>query len=163
MVDTDLQRQKFRGRLKRIKSGGPNTLGQVYIGPHDELGGPEASKPHFGIPATIFCFILGAVAYLLGSLGQFHLLSEDGVYTTAQFGDSGAALMAWSGDLALAAVALLVLIKLTRRRGFGPYLVGAIGISAMLVGQPLAVGVKPELFTALYSEHYVARVLRTQG
>ena len=36
MAIAQVQRQSFEDRLKRINSGGPNTMGEVHIGPRDE-------------------------------------------------------------------------------------------------------------------------------
>lgn len=164
MINADIQKQEFAGRLKRIEKGGPNTMGHVYVGPAEDAGGGDiVDKPHFGIFATIAALLLGALAYGLGNLGQFHFLSVDGAYLPERLGESGAMVAATFGDLVIAALAVLILLRLFRLRGFGPVLVGAIGIFGMMGVQSYAIQAMPEVYAALYSDAYINEYISQPG
>lgn len=162
MLDADLQRQKFQTRLQRIKKGAPNTLGQIYVGPADEPGEAAPTKPHFGFRATFLAFVLGGLAYAIGHIGQFHLLTGHADMLAERIGTDAAAVTAAMGDVILAGVALFILIKLCRMRGFGPGLVGAIGLFAMMGAESTAIRAAPEVFAALYSPEFVRQYLQDE-
>lgn len=158
MISADHQKNQFAGRLKRIEKGGPNTMGQIYIGPAEDMRDPSGLKPHFGIVATVLAFVLGVVAYAAGHLGQFHLVVKDGAPLAARLGESGLNAAATIGDVLLAAVILFVLIKLVfRMRGLGPAFVGAIGLFVMMGAESKIMQAAPEIYAALYSQEFVAR------
>ncbi len=162
MPTAENQRNQFDGRLKRIQKGGANTMRQIYIGPAGAGVDPARQRPHFGLFATIVAFILGALAFLLGSLVQFHVLAEDGLLPAGQFGATAEMMAAMLGDVMIAAVALFVLIKMCRLKGLGPVLVGAIGLFAMMGGHSLSVGSAPQIYATLYSADYVEQHLARQ-
>ena len=157
MINSDLQRDEFQGRLNRIKKGGPNMLGQVYVGPAEEPGALTDLKPHFGIMATLLALIVGALAYGVGSLFQFHTLSDDGKFTVERLGESGAQVAANFGDMFIAVLAVIILLKIVRLSGFAPYLVAALGLFGMMGLHSKAVNALPEFYSTLYSESYVAQ------
>ena len=87
MINSDLQRDEFQGRLNRIKKGGPNMLGQVYVGPAEEPGALTDLKPHFGIMATLLALIVGALGFAghgRGSAAERH--EQCGGQTAVQCG-----------------------------------------------------------------------------
>ena len=152
MINADVQRDTFQGRLKRIKKGGPNTLGHVYVGPVEEDGSGN-SKPHFGIFATLLAFTFGAAAYFVGHLAQYHLAGD-----LERLGEQALMVAESAGDLIVAGLILFILVRLTRMRGVGPALVGAFGLFAMMGLHTFAVQMAPELYSDLYSENYVNQI-----
>ena len=162
MVNTDLQREQFQGRLKRIKKGAPNTLGHVYVGSAEDPGNVKPARGHFGIFKTLVALIVGLAAYFVGGLGQYHMLSDAGTYPVERLGETGAMVAATGGDLIFAALTMLVLFKFIRMRSFASILVGTIGIFLMMGAQSFVIGAAPEFYASLYSEDYVAQVLHTQ-
>lgn len=155
MVNTDLQRQQFEGRLQRIKRGGPNTLGQVYVGPaHETARG--AGTAHRSSPFKIILGILaGGLAYLLGNLGQFHLMNRAGELVSERLGETGMVMLSGAGDMLFACLVLIVLARIFRLRGLGPALAGLVGLFGMMGGHTLAITTAPEVYAALYSPSYV--------
>ncbi len=155
MLNSNLQRQEFHGRLKRIKKGAPNTFGQIYVGPQDEIASEAEGHAHFGVFRTILALMLGLVAYAIGHLAQYHLMISPETGMAADIGPSTLAVATNMGDLLVAVPVLLILLKLFRQSGFGPPLVGAMGLFLMMGLQAYTVEMAPDFYTALYSESYV--------
>lgn len=153
MINANIQKDQFQGRLQRIKKGGPNTLGHVYVGPVEE-GGTTTQRRHFGILATVAAFVFGVSAYFVGHLAQFHLAGD-----LERLGAEALMVAETSGDLIVAGLLLFILIRVTRMRGVGPFLVGAMGLFAMMGLHAFSVQMAPELYSGLYSEGYVSQYL----
>ena len=81
----DAQKMQFQQRLQRIAKGGPNTVGQVYVGPADTDRGTKKSKTagpevvgNILYPMSIIgAFLIGAFAVLLTRFIRFHMAGGD--------------------------------------------------------------------------------------
>lgn len=151
-VNSDHQKNAFQSRLKRIRKGGPNTMGQVYIGSaEDGIDVNDAIKPHFGIVATLISLVLGAAAYLLGDLIQFHLVSEMEAMLAEYAPAEAMPYVTDYGNFILAAAIFLLFMVLARLRGRGALLTGALAIAVTPFLLPKVWEAYPEIEQALYS------------
>ncbi len=91
------QRQGFEDRLARIQKGGVNTMGEVHIGPRDEVRASKKSKPantvrmkkkkngnkeigrSSGSTLIILAFIFGALSMFVGQSAAFHFFHPLGL------------------------------------------------------------------------------------
>ena len=169
------QRQGFEERLSKIKKGGANTMGEVQIGPRDE-GTARTSRPsntvrmkkkkkqnvNLGegsnvILAPIAAFI-GAGAMFVGQAAEYHLFQPDGLFTVSIPIDAIAPVLPYAHFviaflLAFSLAWAFGLTNLTRRIA----LIG--GLAAVAVWQTELVERYPDVYTAVFSEAFVAEKL----
>lgn len=153
MVQAQTQKAEFQDRLDRIKRGGPNTLGHVYVGPVEGRA-VRAKNKRFGFVAKIWALLIGSISYLVGHLIYFKLAPMlEGAYPQiASFWMAG-------GALGLAVPLIAVLLYKSRLRGMAPYVASMFGaVLAVGMHQYLVVNA-PELHASLYSDAYVQEIL----
>ncbi|MDJ1017425.1 MAG: hypothetical protein QNJ35_13010 [Paracoccaceae bacterium] len=96
----ETQRREFEERLKRINVGGNNTMGEVHIGPRDEVRANKMkrrSKPsntvrmkpkkkknvNLGEGSTsamiVIGFLIGGFSMFAGQIAAFHFFSDGGL------------------------------------------------------------------------------------
>lgn len=101
MSISNVQRRGFEDRLDRIKQGGANTMGEVHIGPRDEVRAKEGKSTSTvrlkksgrkkavtlgeGSNAVLvpLAVILGGVSMFVGQSAAFHLFAEGGLLQVA--------------------------------------------------------------------------------
>ncbi len=90
------QRDGFEDRLKRIKKGGANTMGEIQVGPREEIRAGSKSKPantvrvkrkkqkkkEVGRGSTMslmfMAFLFGGLSMFVGQVANFHFFQEGG-------------------------------------------------------------------------------------
>ena len=102
---------------------------------------------------------IGAFAYGLANLIQFHFLSQTGLTPQPEIGQSGAMFAAAFGDVVFSGVILVLLLRLLRISGLGLGLIAAFGLFAMMGSYSTAVRGAPDFYAALYSENFVSHYL----
>ncbi|MBT8474200.1 MAG: hypothetical protein HKO95_10985 [Rhodobacteraceae bacterium] len=153
------QRDVFVERLKRIEKGGPNTIGELLIGPGD-VEGPKLKKQRKklrlgwlgDIAIMPFAAALGAVAMLSGRVGAYHL-TQPGAEGVAMVTSDAMILMTDIGIALTLALALAWCFKLGRGLRLVALVAGFLGVmlfEAQLIEQA------PDAFVALFSETYVS-------
>lgn len=91
-----IQGDGFEDRLKRIKKGGANTMGEIQVGPREEIRAGSKTKPtntvrvkrkkqkkqEIGRGSTmsllILAFVFGGLSMFVGQVANFHLFQEGG-------------------------------------------------------------------------------------
>ena len=96
MALSNVQRSGFEDRLSRIKKGGDNTMGEVHIGPRDEVRAGDKTKPNNtvrmkkknknvkigeGSNASLvpLAFVFGAMSMFVGQAASYHLFADTGL------------------------------------------------------------------------------------
>ena len=156
------QRQSFEDRIGRIRDGGPNTMGTVYMGANDADGqtihrkrkGKGKAGRSFGVFMVPLAIIFGGLAMLGGRVGLFHLSAQPDLIPE----DYAEMALAWS-DLAIGLVLLFVFsVILKLGRGARKYAL-AMGFAAVMVGEAALIQQAPDLFVPMFSEEYVATAM----
>lgn len=163
----DVQRQGFDERIKRIRMGGPNTIGTIYVGPVDPDEKPAKSRRQrlarvgaaggsvlgalFMWP---FALLMGAVAMFAGRVAAFQISLRPEL-VPPQYAEI-APLVA---DVGIAAVLMIALgWAFSLGAGFRRVFLAA-GLVGVMMGEALIIQQAPELFVPLFSENYVAAQL----
>ncbi len=93
---SNAQRRGFEDRLSRIKNGGDNTMGEVHIGPREEVRAGEKRKPNntvrmkkktksvklgegSSITLVPLAFIFGAMSMFVGQAAAYHFFADTGL------------------------------------------------------------------------------------
>jgi hypothetical protein len=167
---SELHRQSFEDRLARIRQGGPNTIGEVHIGPREEVRARDAKaavkvlqsrkkKRRGSIVSTLLVLpvaaALGAFSIFAGRVAAFQLFSEEGLYSVALAGVPATMF----ADILIASVLAMVLAW-TFHMTYGLRRVAIIGgFVAMMTGEFMLIQEYPEVFSAFFSDTYVTAVL----
>ncbi|NND17189.1 MAG: hypothetical protein HKN98_01285 [Silicimonas sp.] len=175
MALENAQRSGFEDRLTRIKKGGANTMGEVQIGPRDEsqrgksrpsntvrikrkkrknVKVGEGSNVVFGLVAVF----VGGLSMVVGQATEFHLFQPDGLFTLTLPTDALAPVLPYvqfiiGGILALALGWAFGLTNTIRRIAL------ILGLVAATVWHAQLVERYPGVYTAIFSEAYVAEKL----
>lgn len=96
MAISNVQRRGFEDRLSRIRKGGDNTMGEVHIGPRDEVRAGQKTKAKNtvrmkkktrnvkigeGSNATLIplAFVFGAMSMFVGQAAAYHMFADTGL------------------------------------------------------------------------------------
>lgn len=166
---TELHRKGFEERLARINSGGPNCIGELHVGPRQEVRARDAQKAikrqvraaqRRGSPMV--SLLLLPVAVAIGALSMF-----TGRVTSYQFftGDDAIAFALMGvpvemfADVAIAGVLALALawaFHLT----WGLRRIGVLaGVVMMMTAEIQLMEQFPDIFATFFSDTYVASAL----
>lgn len=167
-VSATRQRATFEERLQRIRAGGPNTSGQVYVGIAEEAAGKTEAKPRRKVrerrqaeqsvavqlarlPFTMTgAFLLGAVLVFAMRYLRFRYLGE------GLIGEDPRVSMAL--DAAGATLAVVLVRVLFRSGGVIRTPTRVLGVLAMLLGMHNLVHIAPEPFSRMFSPEWTAAV-----
>lgn len=164
-------RQTFEARLARIKQGGPNTIGQIHVGPPAEVRARDAkaaaaapkagsrkrrgSSPLRTLIALPVAAALGALAMFAGRVAAFRFFSDEGLYSVSVAGVPAEMF----ADILIATV-LAILLAWTFHMTYGMRRAALVaGFVAMMVGEIDLMKTYPDLFETVFSETYVAGAL----
>ena len=177
------QRSGFEDRLSRIKKGGANTMGEVHLGPREEVRANQAakSKPsntvrlkrkntrkkeigrNTGLSLIILAFIFGGLSMFVGQAAAFHFFEDGGLVPLDLSGTPVAeylpfAAYAIGGTLGLLFCWTFRLTSLLR-------LVAMVGgLFVMVEYHTEMVKALPSIYVSFFSEDYVEGVfLNTQA
>ena len=164
MVNNDRQKMEFAGRLQRISAGGPNTLGQVYVGITEE---PVKTRRRFSIfpsgsrlkdvilfPFSVAgAFIIGLIAVLIARYARYHysggvLAGEDPDLTMLM-------------DASIAMAVGLLLKWIVRFSGRVQMTAHTLGIITMIGVMHNFVYAKPDIFAMAFSPEWVEDVVES--
>lgn len=172
MALADTQRKGFEDRLSRIKKGGANTMGEVQIGPRDEsqrgkskpantvrlkkkkaknVNIGEGSNLVFGIVAAF----IGVLCMIVGQAAEYHLFHPDGVFNVTIPVEAIQPAIPYAHFIVAVALALALgwafgLTNMIRRMAM------LAGMAAAVVWQADLVERYPGVYTAIFSEAFVA-------
>ena len=93
---SNVQRRGFEDRLGRIKKGGDNTMGEVHIGPREEVrAGQKAEKKTTvrmkrktknvkigdgsNVSLVPLAFVFGAMSMFVGQAAAYHMFADTGL------------------------------------------------------------------------------------
>ena len=158
------QKSEFQNRLKRIAAGGPNTLGQVYVGITGEDGPQKVYReraPFLSVLKSVILFPFAvAGAFTIGLIAVIvarfiRVMAYGGVLA----GENADMLMIIDAGIALVAASLLRWMFRFQGRGMG--WVSAVGIVAMVCLMHNLVHMEPDIFAIAFPAEWVEGVLRT--
>jgi hypothetical protein len=165
----DAQKASFQNRLKTIDKGGPNTNGQVLVGPQDDTDGKKKKTRAPRQPINVgrffsdlftapFAAILGAIAMLGGRVASFHMYQPGGAFPVElSLLDLGPLL----ADVLIGATLAVLLLWIFKVRRHLPRVGVLAGFIAVMVAEPAAVERFPDVFQAMYSDTYISAELVT--
>ena len=172
----DMQRQSFQERIQRIQKGAPNTIREGQLAALTEVQGRSSAgkrtakaqeaalrklrgdiKPRGRnrLSAVMLALAVGAASLVAGRAVAYRLSAEGGILAQDVAGIPAVLF----GDVAIAAC---LAILLTRFLGFTsrPSRVAVvIGFAAMMASETFLVRAYPDVFSAVYSESFVASTL----
>lgn len=178
MAQARTQKTSFEDRLARINSGGPNTMGEVHVGPVDDevvygkksrnqnvvrvnpkkKKGKNAKGGTGSILLLPVAAAIGGISMFAGEVGAFHMFTEGGMFPVS-IPEQVAMVEPYIQYAAFALAALLAMIFSWAFQFKG--LVGKIaviaGAAAFLWYQPMLLDMYPEVFTAFFDDSYQAR------
>ena len=173
MATSKIQRQGFEDRLSRIKKGGDNTMGEVHIGPREEvragakgkkktntvrLKRKKPSKKEIGraggLSLLILAFFFGALSMFVGQSAAYHLFADTGLIQldlseTQLAPYVPVAHIAIGGFFALLFAWTFQLMSVVR------IAVIAAGLFVMVQYQPVLVKSAPSIYAAFFSKAFV--------
>jgi len=167
MVNKDRQKNEFQERLKRIHAGGPNTLGQVYVGVTEDRASQRAAQKimkkrnsTISIRSILLfpfsfsgAFIIGMIAVLMSRFIRVQF------YGSGLAGSDADILMLMDGSLALALA--YVLRWMFRFQGKGLQIAATVGVALMMVSMHNLIHLAPEVFELAYPAEWVQEVIYT--
>ena len=109
-----------------------------------------------GLAGLCLAVIVGAGAYALSNLIQYHFLAQTGLTPEPDLGRTGAMLAAAFGDVIFSGVILVLLLRTFRIVEVKSVLVATFALFATMGAHPIAVRNAPDFYGALYSQTYVA-------
>jgi hypothetical protein len=166
------QKQNFQDRLSRITEGGDNCMGQVHVGPREEvrardskaakkqLGKRARKAKRRGSPVATFFLLpvavaVGAASLFVGRVASYTYFTADAPYSFSLAGVD-ASMFADVGIAAVLAMVLSWALRLT----FGLRRLAVLaGFVAMMTGEAVLMQHFPDIFTNFYPESYVAGVI----
>ena len=172
MATSKVQRTGFEDRLSRIKKGGDNTMGEVHIGPRDEVRAGQKRKPNntirlkkkkqskkeigraSGMSLMILAFFFGALSMFVGQATAYQLFAETGLIkldlsTTAVAPYVPVAHFIIGGFFALLFAWTFQLMAMARLVAIG------LGLFVMVQYQPVLVKSVPGIYAAFFSKEFV--------
>ena len=172
MALSNAQKGGFEDRLARIKQGGPNTVGEVHVGPanvEEVRSGKNKSKVKIkkkrksgaGTTGTaiyvVFGLMFGAIAMFAGKAAEFHMLAPGGL-VPLEFPEVVAPALPYAQFIVASLLGLMLAwtFRLTTKVRFIAVIAGAYALfhfHSDLVGQ------YPAVHANFFTEAYVAETL----
>lgn len=171
------QRQSFEDRLARISQGAPNTMGDVHVGPVDEEAArgnrrrsanvvrvkpkkAKEAKTTSGAASILLipvAALIGAISMIAGQAAAFHFFQDGGEFPLT-LPEAASVIEPYLiyANFAIAAVLALIFSWAFGFSGFLGKLAVIGGAAAFFYYQPEIIERFPDVFTAFFSEGYVA-------
>lgn len=177
MTIANMQRNGFEDRLSRIKKGGANTMGEVQIGPRDEstarksksrpsntvrLKKKKAKNVNIGEGSNVvlapIAAAVGGLSMFVGQATEFHLFQPSGLFNITVPIEAVAMAVPYAHFIVAIFLAVSLswafgLTNLIRRMAL------IAGLAAVAVWQTELVERYPGVYTAVFSEAFVAEKL----
>jgi hypothetical protein len=160
----DARKTQFQDRLNRIAAGGPNTMGQVYIGPPDTNGSSKGKKGGSSSGRDT----LDNILYPMSIIGAF-MVGVFAVFATRfiRFTMMGGELTGENADLwmvvdGVLAIGIVISLRSVFRFG-GKALETAktVGIVAMILTMHNFVHIVPGFFGSVFSPEWTTQIIET--
>lgn len=158
------QKAQFQNRLNRIAAGGPNTMGQVYVGPAEtssstkngkgkSKAGPDVLDNVLYPMSIIGAFMVGVFAVFATRFIRFHMLGGE---LTGENADL------WMILDSVIAIGIVISLRSVFRFG-GKALETAktVGIVAMILMMHNFVHIAPGFFGSVFSPEWTSEVIAT--
>ncbi|MEQ9054927.1 MAG: hypothetical protein RLO38_09530 [Roseovarius confluentis] len=175
MAISDTQRKGFEDRLSRIKKGGANTMGEVQIGPRDEVDArkskptntvrlkrKKAKRVNLGEGSNLvlapIAAAVGGLSMFVGQAAEYHLFQPGGLFNITIPVEAVAPAIPYAHFIIAIALALALswafgLTNLIRRMAL------IAGLAAVTVWQTELVERYPAVYSGVFSEAFVAEKL----
>ena len=171
------QRSGFEDRLSRIKKGGSNTMGEIQVGPREEIRAGSKSKPSntvrmkkksgvkkeigrsSGLTLVILAFIFGALSMFVGQVAGFHFFQEGGLAPIDLTGSPVEEYLPFA-HLIIGGVLALLFCWTFQLTTVMRLLAAVIGLGVMVQFHTDLVQQVPGIFIAFFSEDYVKTVVQ---
>ncbi|MCV6593118.1 MAG: hypothetical protein OIF48_09220 [Silicimonas sp.] len=170
------QRDGFEDRLARIKKGGANTMGEVHLGPREEVrAGDKSAKPTntvrikkkktksreigrgSAISLIFIAFVFGALSMFVGQVADFHLFNEGGL-APIDLSETPVGPYLQFAALAIGGVLALMFCWTFRLTSILRLAAAAAGVFCMVEFHTNMVQGAPGLFVKFFSKGYVETV-----
>jgi hypothetical protein len=175
MALADGQKKGFEDRLSRIRKGGANTMGEVQIGPRDEVDARK-SKPtntvrlkrkkaknvNIGEGSNLIlapiAAVVGGLSMFVGQATEYHLFQPGGLFNISIPVEAIAPAIPYAHFIIAILLALALswafgLTNLVRRMAM------IAGLAAVTVWQTELVERYPGVYSGVFSEAFVAETL----
>lgn len=168
----------FDDRIKRIKKGGANTMGEVHIGPRDEVRANQKgrkSKPSntvrmkakskkkvalgegSGSSLVILALVFGAMSMFVGQVAAFHFFQDGGLAPITP-PEAAVPYMEYA-PLAIGGVLALLFMWTFRMSSFMRATAMIAGAACVFIYHVELVETVPGLYVSFFTKEYVASVL----
>ena len=169
------QRDGFESRLSRIKKGGANTMGEIQVGPREEIRAGSKSKPtntvrikqkkkknmEVGRGSTmsliILAFVFGALSMFVGQVANFHLFQAGGL-APVDLTETAIAPYLPFAHLAIGGVLAVMFCWTFRLTSVLRLAAAAIGVFVVMEYHTEMVQQAPGVYTKFFSKAYVKEV-----
>ncbi|NNE81015.1 MAG: hypothetical protein HKN18_12170 [Silicimonas sp.] len=167
------QRSGFEDRLSRIRKGGDNTMGEVHIGPRDEVRAGEGKAGNTvrlkqkkkkvdigqgsGSSLLILAFIFGALSMFVGQVATFHFF-QDGGLVPLDLGESAIGPYLPYAHIIIGGVLALLFCWTFRLTTLVRMVAMVIGLFVMVQYHTQMVQSVPGVYVKFFSKAYVKEV-----
>lgn len=170
------QRRGFEDRLSRIKKGGDNTMGEVHIGPRDEVRAGEKAvakntvrmkrktknvKIGEGSSMTLvpLAFVFGAMSMFVGQAAAYHMFADTGLIQLDMSGLSAVEPYLPYAHFVFGGVLALLFGWTFRMTSAVRFLALVGGLAVMVHYQSDIIQKAPGVYQAFFSKAYVKEAL----
>ena len=171
------QRDGFENRLDRIKKGGANTMGEIQVGPREEIRAGSKKKAtntirikqkkktkEVGRGSTmsliILAFAFGALSMFVGQVANFHFFQAGGL-VPVDLTETPVAPYLPFAHLAIGGLLALMFCWTFRLTSIFRLAAAAIGVFVVMEYHTEMVQQAPGVYTKFFSKAYVKEVRQT--
>jgi hypothetical protein len=172
MATSKIQRTGFEDRLSRIKKGGDNTMGEVHIGPRDEVRAGQKRKANntvrlkrkkpskkeigrsSGVSLLILAFLFGVLSMFVGQAAAYHLFADTGLIKL-DLSATAVAPYVPVADFIIGGFFAVLFAWTFQLMGVVRLVAIAVGLFVMVQYQPVLVKSAPGVYAAFFSKEFV--------
>lgn len=169
------QRDGFENRLSRIKKGGANTMGEIQVGPREEIRAGSKTKPTntvrikqkkkknmevgrgSAMSLIILAFVFGAMSMFVGQVANFHFFEVGGL-VPIDLTETPVAPYLQFAHLAIGGVLAAMFCWTFRLTSILRMAAAAIGVFVVMEYHTEMVQQAPGVYTKFFSKAYVTEV-----
>ncbi len=170
----------FEDRLSRIKKGGVNTMGEIQVGPREEIRAGSKSKPSntvrmkrkkvkkkeigraSGMSLFLLAFVFGAFSMFVAQVANFHMFVPGGLTPVDLTGTAVASYLPYA-QLIFAGVLALLFCWTFRLMTMMRMLATVAGLFAVMQYHTEMVQFAPDTYVKFFSKGYVEEVFSNAG
>lgn len=172
------QRGGFEDRLARIKKGGANTMGEIQVGPREEIRAGSKTKPtntvrvkrkkaknkEIGRGSTmsliILAFLFGGLSMFVGQVANFHFF-QDGGFVPIDLSGTPVEQYLPFAHLAIGAILALMFCWTFRLMSILRLAAAAAGVFLVFEYHTEMVQQAPGVYTKFFSKAYVKELRKS--